>query len=234
MNAIKRLESNERQKDSFKNIFKEKADILLLKKGLESRLKWPWKPVNYSGTNLPRVDSTSKNKESEAPKLHKHISLQEIDDKTSYEMSDLVGGFLFQNCKNVDTTNIALPVSENEAELDWEYVMGNMFKLGLPQTVIDRVKKRMEEEANKSSSAITAMNVTRPLLSDLTITTAEVEMQQEIQKLVSENELYESRPEDEPFEDSIKWLIDLDRKDQYSKDKEIEKIHLDYTGFLNK
>ncbi|MBM6386373.1 MAG: hypothetical protein JSY10_20650 [Paenibacillus sp.] len=61
-----------------------------------------------------------------------------------------------------------------------------------------------------------------------------VEMQQEIQKLVSENELYESRPEDEPFEDSIKWLIDLDRKDQYSKDKEIEKIHLDYTGFLNK
>ncbi|MBM6386372.1 MAG: hypothetical protein JSY10_20645 [Paenibacillus sp.] len=70
-------------------------------------------------------------------------------------MSDLVGGFLFQNCKNVDTSkaelikgsslnlldnifvnlaNIALPVSENEAELDWEYVMGNMFKLGLPQT----------------------------------------------------------------------------------------------------
>lgn len=100
--------------------------------------------------------------------------------------------------------------------------------------------------------AITAMNVTRPLLSDLTITTAEgknkkkldekyingvkktVEMQQEIQRMVAENEVYESKPEDEPFEDSVKWLIDLDRKDQYSKDKEIEEIHLDYTNLLNK
>lgn len=59
-------------------------------------------------------------------------------------------------------------------------------------------------------------------------------MQQEIQRLVAENEVYESNPEDEPFEDSVKWLIDLDRKDQYSKDKEIEEIHLDYTNLLNK
>lgn len=88
-------------------------------------------------------------------KLRTHVSLQEINDKTNYEVSDLVGGFVFQNCKNIDTrksesiqglsldlldnifanlANISKPVTENEAELDWEYVMGNMLKLGLPQT----------------------------------------------------------------------------------------------------
>lgn len=59
-----------------------------------------------------------------------------------------------------------------------------------------------------------------------------VEMQEEIKKIAAERERFESNEGDEPFEDSIKWLIDLDRKDQYLKDKEIEEIHLDYTNVL--
>lgn len=55
-------------------------------------------------------------------------------------------------------------------------------------------------------------------------------MKKEIQKLISKNESFESFPEDEPFQDSVKWLIDLDKKDQFSKDKEIENVHLDYTS----
>lgn len=54
-------------------------------------------------------------------------------------------------------------------------------------------------------------------------------MKREIESLISRNEKFELLPQDEPFKDSVKWLIDLDKKDQYSKDKEIENVHQDYT-----
>lgn len=54
-------------------------------------------------------------------------------------------------------------------------------------------------------------------------------MKKEIDKLISKNENFESLPGDEPFEDSVKWLMDLDKKDQSIKDKEIEAVHQDYT-----
>ncbi|KAI9356052.1 hypothetical protein BD770DRAFT_444309 [Pilaira anomala] len=172
--------------------------------------------------------------------------------QTNYELDEYVSQLLSKGTKHADQTKVesvqTLSVdlldrmfasladtpkldSENQP-IGWEYVVGKMLHVGLPQVVIDRVVKRMEQTIVKPSPVIPAMNVTRLLLSDLTITTAEVEMQEEIKKIAAERERFESKEGDEPFEDSIKWLIDLDKKDQYLKDKEIEEIHLDYTNVL--
>lgn len=42
MNFIEKFKNIEKEKETFKNKFKEKADVLQLKKDPESRVKWPW------------------------------------------------------------------------------------------------------------------------------------------------------------------------------------------------
>lgn len=44
MYVLERFKTIEKQKETFKDRFKEKADILQLKKDPESSIKWPWMP----------------------------------------------------------------------------------------------------------------------------------------------------------------------------------------------
>ncbi|KAG2208899.1 hypothetical protein INT47_011039 [Mucor saturninus] len=161
-----------------------------------------------------------------------HFLANELKPKPRTEMNEKAVEFI-QDASVDLIDNVLLNMvnshTEGEGSFDWEFTMGNLLSLGLPTCVTDRVKRRMESTTGKNVPAITAMMVTRPSLSDLTITSAEVEMKKEIEKLILKNERFESLPEDQPFEDSLKWLMGLDKKDQCAKDKEIEKVHQDYT-----
>jgi hypothetical protein len=48
--------------------------------------------------------------------------------------------------------------------------------------------------------------------------------------LIEKYQKLEFKQGDEPFKEDMEWLIELDKKDQYSKDKEMERIHQDYTS----
>jgi hypothetical protein len=57
-------------------------------------------------------------------------------------------------------------------------------------------------------------------------------MKQAIMKVTNatEDNQYQSIEQDAPFEEDMKWLMDLTRKDQDTQQKEIDKIQFNYTN----
>jgi hypothetical protein len=59
-------------------------------------------------------------------------------------------------------------------------------------------------------------------------------MQQAIIKATNtvEDSQYQFEERDAPFEEDMRWLMDLTRKDQDTQQKEIDRIQLDYTNHV--
>lgn len=59
-----------------------------------------------------------------------------------------------------------------------------------------------------------------------------MQAQKDLKKLIKKSQKFESRQDgDEPFKESMQWLIDLSlQKDQDNVKEEMEKIHQDYTN----